>query len=105
MPVAERQKRQAIGHGQSPRWTTMKMVEDTIQKAIKKHPTGLTAYQLWRMLPKGIQYWRLQGILEILAEEGKIRLECRNEGRRQKEVIVWEPVPFTGKRPEQEIRA
>lgn len=74
----------------NPRWSTLKMVESTIKNFKDRFKDReLTTYQLWRELPRAMQYQRLQAILKILIEEGKVKLERRSEGERQKEVIIW----------------
>jgi len=61
-----------------PRLDTVLMVEDAIKKA-REYPTRT---QLWRSLPKGVQYQTLQLILIYLQESNKIFVT--KEGR-----IMW----------------
>jgi len=61
-----------------PRLDTVLMVEDAIKKA-KEYPTKT---QLWRSLPKGVQYQTLQLILSYLQESNKIFIT--KEGK-----IMW----------------
>jgi response regulator of citrate/malate metabolism len=61
-----------------PRLDTVLMVEEAIKKA-KEYPTRT---QLWRSLPKGVQYQTLQLILSYLQESNKIFIT--KEGK-----IMW----------------
>jgi len=61
-----------------PRLDTVLMVEDAIKKA-NEYPTKT---QLWRSLPKGVQYQTLQLILSYLQESNKIFIT--KEGK-----IMW----------------
>ncbi|QLJ53337.1 MAG: hypothetical protein Sv326_1162 [Candidatus Fermentimicrarchaeum limneticum] len=61
-----------------PRLDTVLMVEDAIKKA-SEYPTRA---QLWRSLPKGVQYQTLQLILSYLQESNKIFIT--KEGK-----IMW----------------
>jgi hypothetical protein len=61
-----------------PRLDTVLMVEEAIKKA-NGHPTRT---QLWRSLPKGVQYQTLQIILSYLQESNKIFIT--KEGK-----IMW----------------
>jgi len=61
-----------------PRLDTVLMVEDAIKKA-REYPTRA---QLWRSLPKGVQYQTLQLILSYLQESNKIFIT--KEGK-----IMW----------------
>ena len=61
-----------------PRLDTVLMVEDAIKKA-REYPTRT---QLWRSLPKAVQYQTLQLILSYLKESNKIFIT--KEGK-----IMW----------------
>jgi len=61
-----------------PRLDTVLMVEDAIKKA-REYPTRM---QLWRSLPKEVQYQTFQLILRYLQESNKIFIT--KEGR-----IMW----------------
>jgi response regulator of citrate/malate metabolism len=61
-----------------PRLDTVLMVENSIKKA-KEYPTRT---QLWRSLPKGVQYQTLQLILSYLQDSNKIFIT--KEGK-----IMW----------------
>lgn len=61
-----------------PRLDTVLMVEDAIQRS-KDHPTRT---ELWRSLPKQVQYQTFQIILEYLERSNKITYTRENR-------IVW----------------
>ena len=61
-----------------PRLDTVLMVEEAIKKA-NEYPTKT---QLWRSLPKGVQYQTIQLILSYLQESNKIFIT--KEGK-----IMW----------------
>jgi len=74
-------KEKAVLH--YPRLDTVMMVE----KAIKDYPTGYpTKNQLWRSLPKQVQYQTLCYIVDYLIDIGKIII-CEDG----KIVWVWDP--------------
>jgi hypothetical protein len=60
-----------ISGNQGPRMGTILMVADQIRKAEEY----LSKYQLWRSLPKGMAYGRLEEILKYLESTNQITID------------------------------
>lgn len=59
------------GKSQGPRLATIQMVSATIKEA-KEYPSR---YQLWRKLPKGMAYRKLEEVLEYLESTNQIMID------------------------------
>ena len=64
--------------GQGPTLATIQMVTATI-KAAKEYPSK---YQLWRSLPKGMAYGKLEEVLKYLESTNQIMIDKDKE-------IIW----------------
>jgi hypothetical protein len=67
-----------ISKGQGPTLATIQMVTAAIKEA-KAYPSK---YQLWRSLPKGMAYGKLEEVLRYLESTSQIMID--NEGE-----IIW----------------
>lgn len=70
--------RSGIGRGQGPTLATIQMVTAAIKEA-KEYPSK---YQLWRSLPKGMAYGKLEEVLRYLESTNQIMID--NDGE-----IIW----------------
>jgi hypothetical protein len=70
--------RSGISTGQGPTLATIQMVTATIKEA-KEYPSK---YQLWRSLPKGMAYGKLEEVLKYLESTNQIMIDKDGE-------IIW----------------
>jgi hypothetical protein len=70
--------RSGISRGQGPTLATIQMVTAAIKEA-KEYPSK---YQLWRSLPKGMAYGKLEEVLTYLESTNQIMIDKDGE-------IIW----------------